>query len=98
MATTPMQGRYMPSPAQKENEMTPNETIAILRKFACACRTDECIWGTSLPGVPTEVGAAVESAIEMLERTQELETALREFAWSNNSESPADCTRSVLED
>ena len=77
--------------------MTPNETIAILRKFARACRTDECLWGTSLPGVPTEVGAAVESAIEMLERTQELETALREFAWSNDSESPADRARSVME-
>ena len=78
--------------------MTPNETIAILRKFARACRTDEYLWDTSLPGVPTEVGAAVESAITVIERTQELETALREFAWSNNSESPADCTRSVLEE
>ena len=77
--------------------MTPNETIAILRKFARACRTDEYLWDTSLPGVPTEVGAAVESAIEMLERTQELETALREFAWSNDSESPADRARSVME-
>ena len=77
--------------------MTPNETIAILRKFARACRTYEYLWDTSLPGVPTEVGAAVESAIEMLERTQELETALREFAWSNDSESPADRARSVME-
>ena len=62
--------------------MTPTETTAILRKVASACRADEYLWGTSLPGVPTEVGAAVESAIEMLERTQELETALREFTWS----------------
>ena len=62
--------------------MTPNETTAILRKFARACRADEYLWGTSLPGIPTEVGSAVESAIAMIERTQELETALREFTWS----------------
>ena len=77
--------------------MTPNETTAILRKFARACRAYAHLWGTSLPGVPTEVGAAVESAIAMIERTQELETALREFAWSEDSESQADRARPVLE-
>ena len=53
--------------------MTPNEVTAILRKFARACRADEYLWGTSLPGVPTEVGAAVESAIEMIERLEATE-------------------------
>lgn len=47
----------------------------ILRKFARACRADEYLWGTSLPGVPTEVGAAIESAIEMIERMGRIESA-----------------------
>ena len=50
--------------------MTPNETIAILRKFARAYRANEHIWGASLPGVPAEVGAAIESAIETIERME----------------------------
>ena len=58
-------------------EMTPAETAAILRKFARACRADEYLWGTSLPGVPTEVGAAVETAIEMIDRMEKMEAALR---------------------
>ena len=78
--------------------MTPNETTAILRKFARACRADAHLWGTSLPGVPTEVGAAVESAIALIDRTQEIEIATRDFTWSNDSESQADCARSVLEE
>ena len=57
--------------------MTPNEVTAILRKFARACRADEYLWGTSLPGVPTEVGAAVDAAIEMIERMRKMEAALR---------------------
>lgn len=57
--------------------MTPNEVTAILRKFARAYRADEYLWDTSLPGVPTEVGAAVESVIEMIERMEKMEAALR---------------------
>ena len=58
--------------------MTPAEVTEILRKFARARRADEYLWGTSLPGVPTEAGAAVESAIEMIER---LEAAESSVAW-----------------
>ena len=64
--------------------MTPNETTAILRKFARACRADEYLWGTSLPGIPTEVGAAVEAAIEMIERMGKMEAALK-IAMRQNS-------------
>ena len=53
--------------------MTPNETTTVLRKFARACRTGEYLWGTSLPGVPAEVGAAVEAAIEMIDRLEAAE-------------------------
>ena len=59
--------------------MTPTETAAILRKFARDCRADEYLWGTSQPGVSAEVGAAIESAIEMIDR---LETAERSDAES----------------
>ena len=53
--------------------MTPAEVTKILRKFARASRADEYLWGTSIPGVPTESGAAVESAIEMIERLEAAE-------------------------
>ena len=45
--------------------MNPIEVTTILRKFARACRADEYLWGTSLPGVPTEVGAdALHAALQ----------------------------------
>ena len=53
--------------------MTPTETAGILRKFAQCLRADKYLWGASLPGVPAEVGAAVESAIEMVERLEATE-------------------------
>ena len=57
--------------------MTPTETAAILHKFARDCRADEYLWGTSQPGVSAEVGAAVETAIEMIDRMEKMEAALR---------------------
>jgi hypothetical protein len=58
--------------------MTPNETTAILRKFARAYRANAHIWGASLPGVPAEVGAAIESAIETIEHVENMKAALRQ--------------------
>jgi hypothetical protein len=41
----------------------------------------------------------VHALLDRLEAAEhELEIALREFAWSNDSESQADCARSVLEE
>lgn len=57
--------------------MSPIEVITTLRKFVRAHRADEYLWDTSLPGVPTEVGAAVESVIEMIERMEKMEAALK---------------------
>ena len=53
--------------------MTPTETAAILRKFAQCLRADKYLWGASLPGVSAEVGAAIESAIEMIDRLEAAE-------------------------
>lgn len=53
--------------------MTPAETAAILRQFAKCLRADKHLWGASLPGVSAEVVAAVESAIEMIERLEAAE-------------------------
>ncbi len=64
--------------------MTPNETTAILRKFARACRADEYLWALPLLGVPTEVGAAVEAAIEIIEQKGKMEAALK-IAMRQNS-------------
>ena len=72
--------------------MTPAETAAILRQFNEWRRGDEDIPQPD----PREIGEAIDAAIAMIERTHELEIALREFAWSNDSESQADCARSVL--
>ena len=60
--------------------MTPTETAAILRQFAQWLRADKCLWGASLPGVSAEVVAAIESAIEMIDRLEatEKDNALKE--------------------
>ena len=60
--------------------MTPTETAAILRKFAQCLRADKYLWGASLPGVSAEVGAAIESAVEMIGRLEaaEKDNALKE--------------------
>ena len=72
--------------------MTPTHAAAVLRQL-----TD---WRKGVdvdPPKPGEVLEAIDAAITVIERTQELETALREFTWCDDSESQADCTRAVLE-
>lgn len=72
--------------------MSPTETAATLRQLLDWRR------GVDVgPPKPGEVFEAIDAAVEMIERTQELEIALREFAWSNDSESQADRARSVME-
>ena len=73
--------------------MTPTETAAILRQFNDWRRGHH---DDAAQPDPREIGEAIDAAIAMIERTHELEIALREFAWSNDSESQADCARSVL--
>ena len=74
--------------------MTPNEVAAKLQHFNDWRRGHH---DDAAQPDPREIGEAIDAAIEMIERTQELEIALREFAWSNDSESQADRARSVME-
>ena len=71
--------------------MTPTETAAILRQFIQRCV--DCQFDD-----PHRVMEATEAAIEMIERMREIEVALREIAWSNDSAWQADRARSVLEE
>ena len=73
--------------------MTPAEVVANLRVFNDWRRGE--LDDLSMPD-PREIGEAIDTAIEMIERTQELETALREFTWSDACDSQADCAQSVL--
>jgi hypothetical protein len=75
--------------------MTPTEVTTLLRQFNEWRRSED---ETVEQPDPREIGEAIDAAIAMIERTHELEIALREFAWSNDSESQADCARSVLEE
>ena len=63
--------------------MTPTETATTLRKFAQCLRADKYLWGASLPGVSAEVGAAIESAIEIIDRLEEAESDALEQARLN---------------
>lgn len=74
--------------------MTPAEVAAILRQFNEWLRGDR--YDIAAP-TTREMGEAIDAAIEMIERTQELEIATWDFTWSNDSESQADCARAVLE-
>lgn len=67
--------------------MTLNEVTNILHQFNEWQRGHNSVLRPS----SIELGKAIDTAIEMLERTHELEIALREFAWSDDSESQADC-------
>ena len=73
--------------------MTPAKTAAILRQFNEWRRGDEDIPQPD----PREIGEAIDAAIEMIERMRDVEVALREIVWSNDSKWQADRARSVLE-
>ena len=71
--------------------MTPTETVSRLRRLANDWRKEEkhlCEqFGNEI--IPHSMRArrikdtkALEAAVDMIERTQELETAMREFTWS----------------
>ena len=73
--------------------MTPTETATILRQFNEWRRGDEDIPQFD----PREIGEAIDAAVEMIERMRDVEVALREIVWSNDSKWQADRARSVLE-
>ena len=73
--------------------MTPTEAVAILRQFNEWRRGDEDIPQFD----PREIGEAIEAAVEMIERMRNVEVALHEIMWSNDSKWQADRARSVLE-
>ena len=73
--------------------MTPTETTTILRQFNEWRRGDE----TTAQPDPREIGEAIDAAIEMIERMRDVEVALREIVWSNDSKWQSDRARSVLE-
>ena len=75
--------------------MTPTETAAKLRQYNQWRRGN--LEGMPQPD-PREIGEAIDAAVEMIERMREIEVALREIAWSNDSAWQADRARSVLEE
>ena len=78
--------------------MTPTETAAILRQFAQWLRADKCLWGASLPGVSAEVGAAIESAIEMIDRLEAAEKSDAEsIAMYRKARDERDALRAKIE-
>ena len=75
--------------------MTPTETAAKLRHFNDWRRGNL----EDLPQPdPREISEAIDAAIEMIERMRNVEAALHEIVWSNDSKWQADRARSVLED
>ena len=73
--------------------MTPTETANILRQFNEWRRSDE-----DIPQLDQrEIGEAIDAAVEMIERMRDVEVALREIVWSNDSKWQADRASSVLE-
>ena len=75
--------------------MTPAEVAAKLRVFNDWRRGE--LDDLSMPD-PREIGEAIDAAIEMIERMRDVEVALREIVWSNDSKWQADRARSVLEE
>ena len=74
--------------------MTPAETTTILRQFN-EWRRD---FDDKIEQPDTrEVSEAIDAAVEMIERMRNVEVALREIVWSNDSKWQADRARSVLE-
>ena len=74
--------------------MTPTETTTTLRQFNEWLRGDR--YDIAAP-TTREMGEAIDAAIEMIERVRDVEVALREIVWSNDSKWQADRARSVLE-
>ena len=74
--------------------MTPTETATILRQFNDWRRGN--LDRQPMPD-PREIGEAIDAAVEMIERMRDVEVALREIVWSNDSKWQADRARSVLE-
>ena len=73
--------------------MTLNEVTNILHQFNEWQRGHNTVLRPS----SIELGKALDTAVEMLEHTRNVEVALREIAWSNDSKWQADRARSVLE-
>ena len=76
-------------------EMTPAETAAVLRQFNGWRRDFEDKF--EQPD-SREISEAIDAAIEMIERMKVYETALREIAWSNDTNWQADRARAALEE
>ena len=72
--------------------MTLNEVTNILHQFNEWQRGHNTVLRPS----SIELGKALDTAVEMLEHTRNVEVALREIAWSNDSKWQADRARSVL--
>ena len=71
--------------------MTPTEATTILRQFNERCR--DCQFEDKY-----RVMEAIDAAVEMIERMKVYETALREIAWSNDTNWQADRARAALEE
>ena len=74
--------------------MTPTEVTTILSQFNGWRRDFEDKF--EQPD-SREIGEAIDAAVEMIERMRDVEVALREIMWSNDSKWQADRARSVLE-
>lgn len=83
--------------ASRSREMTPNETTTILRQFNGWRRGDYAQEEQPTRPDPVEISEAIDAAVEMIERMRDVEVALREIAWSNDSKWQADRARSALE-
>ena len=86
--------------------MTPTETVSRLRRLANDWRKEEKQLCEQFGGevIPHSMRArrikdtkALEAAVGMVERMRDVEAALREIMWSNDSKWQADRARSVLE-
>ena len=72
--------------------MSPTEVTTVLRQF-----NDWRRGADDLQPKPREIGLAIDAALEMIERMRNVEVALREIEWSNDSKWQADRAHSVLE-
>ena len=70
--------------------MTPTEVTTSLRRFNEWRLTED-------EALIFEIGEAIDAAVAMIERMRDVEVALRELVWGNDSKWQADRARSVLE-